>query len=191
MDWWRIHPKALSQTDCELVLNRAFQYPAIGGTVGYGGTSKVDESIRKSVVRWLPREDLNLHWLYLRIEKVITEFNRKYFGLDRQGSCGGFTEIQFTEYHGEGNQRYDWHEDSNWKGTTPFDRKLSVVIQLSKPTDYQGGRLELHNDPLPDHLFRDQGDMIVFPSFNRHRVTPVTQGDRYSLVTWIHGPRLR
>lgn len=192
MDWWRIKVKGLSQPECEKIKEIAFTYPQAEATIGHGGNkSVVDNSIRKSTLRWLHREDPRLQWLYFRLEHIVAEFNSKYFGLDLSAQSGGFTEVQFTEYHGESNQRYDWHEDCNWKGTTPFDRKLSVVIQLSPSVDYEGGRLELHNDPLPDHLFRDQGDIIVFPSFNRHRVTPVTSGDRYSLVTWIHGPRLR
>jgi PKHD-type hydroxylase len=35
------------------------------------------------------------------------------------------------------------------------------------------------------------GDALVFPSFLRHRVTPVSRGVRYSLVTWIEGPQWR
>ena len=35
--------------------------------------------------------------------------------------------------------------------------------------------------------FRKKGSIIVFPSFIYHRVTPVTEGTRYSLVTWNLG----
>lgn len=173
------------------MVSRALQYPSRDGTVGYGGASAVDTTIRKSTLRWVQREDRLLQWLFLRMERLMLESNRAGFGLDIAGQCGGFTEIQFTEYHGDAEHRYDWHEDNNWKRTEPFDRKLSMVIQLSKPEDYEGGRLELHNDPLPEEYFRDQGDVILFPAFNRHRVTPVTSGTRYSLVTWFVGPRLR
>jgi PKHD-type hydroxylase len=192
MNWSHIFPKALSEDDCAKVLERAFQYPSQAGTVGYGGeTHGVDERIRKSTIRWLQREDPYLGWLYLRIEHLVLKSNRESFGFDLSGTCGGFSEIQFTEYHAEGEQKYDWHEDNNWKGSGGFDRKLSVVIQLSHPTSYEGGRLELHNDPLGEKDFRGMGDVILFPSFNRHRVTPVTRGVRYSLVTWVCGPRLR
>jgi PKHD-type hydroxylase len=161
--------------------------------VGYGGAKKlgVNASIRKSTVRWLGREDAQLQWAYLRMERLALESNEMAFGLDISGLCGGFHGVQFTEYHGNEEHHYDWHSDDNFKRKEPFDRKLSMVIQLSKADAYEGGRLELWNDPLPEDSFREQGDVIVFPAFNRHRVTPVTKGLRYSLVTWFLGPKLR
>ena len=35
---------------------------------------------------------------------------------------------------------------------------------------------------------RDQGTIIVFDSYDWHRVTPVTKGVRYSIVCWTSGP---
>ena len=32
-----------------------------------------------------------------------------------------------------------------------------------------------------------KGSIIVFPSFVWHRVTPVTKGERYSLIMWNLG----
>ena len=34
---------------------------------------------------------------------------------------------------------------------------------------------------------KDQGSMIIFPSFLDHCVTPITKGTRYSLVLWSVG----
>ena len=34
---------------------------------------------------------------------------------------------------------------------------------------------------------RSKGSVIIFPSFNWHRVQPVTNGTRYSLVMWTLG----
>jgi PKHD-type hydroxylase len=193
MDWWRLHRKVFTEEQCKAICERAFTYPARKGTVGYGGEKKVGvvSKIRKSTLRWLNREDLQLQWAYLRMERLALESNEMAFGLEISGLCGGFHAVQFTEYHGDEEHHYDWHADDNWKRREPFDRKLSKVIQLSKPEDYEGGRLELWNDPLPEGHFREQGDVIVFPAFNRHRVTPVTKGLRYSLVTWFLGPKLR
>ncbi len=36
-----------------------------------------------------------------------------------------------------------------------------------------------------------KGRMIFFPSFLIHRVAPVTQGIRRSLVIWVTGPKFR
>jgi len=34
---------------------------------------------------------------------------------------------------------------------------------------------------------KEQGSVVIFPSFTFHRVTPVTKGTRYSLVSWSVG----
>jgi PKHD-type hydroxylase len=33
-----------------------------------------------------------------------------------------------------------------------------------------------------------QGTTIIFPSYLMHRVNPVTRGNRFTLVSWVHGP---
>lgn len=38
---------------------------------------------------------------------------------------------------------------------------------------------------------REQGSIIVFPSFVYHMVEPITRGTRYSLVMWNLGRPLR
>ena len=79
-------------------------------------------------------------------------------------------------------------------------RKLAIVVQLSDPDDYQGGELEVFNivhEYEPDDVIawsddaRQQGSVIVFPAFEYHRVTPIVDGERYSLVCWIGGPPFR
>ena len=34
---------------------------------------------------------------------------------------------------------------------------------------------------------KSQGTLVIFPSFLSHRVTPITKGFRYSIVTWMEG----
>jgi PKHD-type hydroxylase len=68
-------------------------------------------------------------------------------------------------------------------------RKISVVIQLSDPTEYEGGELQVMNGEEPYRVCnKEKGSLIMFPSFLLHRVTPVTKGCRRSLVLWISGP---
>ena len=85
---------------------------------------------------------------------------------------------------------YEWHYDVNWEGTTLYDRKLSLVIQLSDEEDYEGGNFEFKDLEQPVG-FRSQGSILVFPSYITHRVTEVTKGQRNSLVCWMEGPRWR
>ncbi len=186
--WWYLFHKVLSPIDCADIIAYAQNNKPVQATVGHGGSNTV-HPMRSSTVRWLDSADPNLAALNAKLRKCLLEANTKMFGVDYQD----FYELQFTEYPATTNGHYDWHEDNCWKPSpdkaNPWDRKLSLVVQLSAPESYAGGKLEFDRDPLAEGQFVNQGDIIVFPSINRHRVTPVTAGLRYSLVTWAVGPR--
>ena len=66
-------------------------------------------------------------------------------------------------------------------------RQLSISIQLTDENNYEGGNLELLQSDKADKMEKTQGKLIMFPSFVQHRVTPVTKGERNSLVIWVTG----
>ena len=71
-------------------------------------------------------------------------------------------------------------------------RKLSLTVQLSEESDYEGGGLRLENDDSGAyHLNKNIGEAVVFPSWIRHEIKPVTKGIRKSLVAWIEGPKFK
>jgi predicted 2-oxoglutarate/Fe(II)-dependent dioxygenase YbiX len=94
---------------------------------------------------------------------------------------------QYVEYR-PGWGHFHWHNDYS-HGLPMAPRKLTIIIQLSDPEDYEGGKLELFG-PEIETMPNAMGSMIVFPSFLYHRVTPVTKGLRRALVAWISGPRI-
>ncbi len=185
--WWHHFSSALTKEECNWLIAYAKSFDSNVATVGRGGKSVINESLRRSEVTWLSRTDQNLDLLFRKIENMMLKANANSFGFD----ISGFHEVQFTTYKSEDNGTYGFHEDNSWKRDTPFDRKISMSIQLSDPESYTGGRLILKNDPLPDNVFCNQGDAIFFPSFNRHMVTPVKLGTRHSLVTWFIGAKFR
>ncbi len=68
-------------------------------------------------------------------------------------------------------------------------RKLSLTVQLSEESDYEGGELRLENDTSGAyHLNKEIGQGVVFPSWIRHEIKPITKGIRYALVAWQRGP---
>lgn len=101
----------------------------------------------------------------------------------------GFVEdFQYIVYNSD-NSHYDWHMD---KGTlTSPPRKLSLVLQLTDPSEYEGGDLELNYCSQPVKTKKERGLVYAFPSWVVHRVTPVTKGVRKTLVVWIAGPKFR
>lgn len=92
----------------------------------------------------------------------------------------------YVEYHA-GKGHFHWHNDySHESGEAP--RKLTVVIQLSAPEDYDGGRFETFG-PVGATAPRERGTIFCLPSIIPHRVLPVTRGVRKAIVAWVAGPR--
>jgi PKHD-type hydroxylase len=149
---------------------------------------------RDSNITWLSDR-----WIYKEIQPYVHQAN-KLAGWNFEWSYS--EACQFTKY--KLNQFYDWHRDT-WDKPydTPNDlnshgkiRKLSVTCSLSDPKDYKGGELEFNfrdSDPDKKQEIRKckeilpRGSIIVFPSHVWHRVNPVTEGTRYSLVIWNLG----
>jgi len=138
---------------------------------------------RISEIGWIVSSEESM-WLYDKISDMVLEANAAMWEFDLLGYHDSF---QYTTYYGGGGH-YDWHTDV---GPGMANRKVSVVVQLSDPTDYTGGDLNLNGGGGILTAPREKNTVIVFPSFVLHRVTPVLTGKRTSLVTWIAGPPLR
>lgn len=188
-DYWLYFKSSLSPQWCKDFRDRAIEtYPPQEGTIGFEGTNKVQEDWRKSEIRWMhankETELVNIVWEH------ASRANRDSFGFDLQW----IYELQFTTYHGSSEKpgKYDPHIDVDWVSNNPYHRKLSVVIQLSNTLEYEGGEFSFAPElpQLPEEA-KEQGTIIVFPSFLNHSVSPVTSGTRHSLVSWVEGPRWR
>jgi PKHD-type hydroxylase len=185
---WQMWSGLLPAEACDEIIATASLLPEqearVGGTDGVG----VDRTIRRSEIRWI--EDYHEDFVEVRdfMKRKFEEANANAFGVD----ATFFRNIQFTKYDANNIGHYDWHEDIFWESDNVLDRKLSMVVQLSDPDDYEGGNLEFQWYELPaEQDLRKRGTIIVFPSFLKHRVTPVTKGIRHSLVSWMEGPRWR
>ena len=67
----------------------------------------------------------------------------------------------------------------------------SLNAQISYSDDFEGGIFETIDCDTPRSYDLRKGEMIMFPSFLMHRVTPVTRGTRRSLVVWVEGPNFK
>jgi len=96
---------------------------------------------------------------------------------------------QIGRYKSSDKGHYDWHIDAG-APMNGLQRKLSFVMLLSDPSEFEGGELQFRG--MEDwKILPKQGSIVVFPSFIEHRVTPVTKGVRYSAVSWVHGPSFK
>jgi len=157
----------------------AMQHPEEPATL-FSPTTALD-GVRACSVRWL--QDV---WIRDLLWPFVEQANADCFGISVE--CRA--EMQVTEYNSEVGGHYDWHHDVEWSGQGNRDRKLSVTVQLSEPSDYEGGDFEF-DEVKSTANFRAKGTILVFPSYLRHTVHPVTAGTRRSLVAWFSGPRWR
>ena len=160
---------------------------------------------RNSKNAWVPAH----HWIGGFIWNYIDRANRENFLYDVKNIDG--QNMQYTQY-GPG-EFYGWHNDegiasqykpiaandqSNTEGrATDFIntnsssiRKLSFIMQLSDPDDYEGGNVQLMDEGGNHYVApRKRGTIVLFDSRTQHRVLKVTKGTRKSIVGWVVGPR--
>ena len=124
-------------------------------------------------------------WLYDRVQGVARALNDRVYQFDLRG----FSEhLQYTVYHGAEGGHYDWHVDH---GPIRVRRKLSISLQVSDPSLYDGCELQFQAGNRIETAPRDRGSVIAFPSYVLHRVTPCTRGTRKAVVAWTTGPQFR
>lgn len=144
------------------------------------------DNIRRARLCWLD-ESAGAGWVLERIMAAVRETNRTRFGFD----LTEFAErMQLAWYGAETGGHFDWHVDIG-DGPVARRRKLTIVVQLSDPSGYEGGALQTNADARIREAPRARGGATLFPSFVLHRVSPVTRGARRSLTTWVHGPAFR
>lgn len=158
---------------------------------------------RNSKNAWVPTH----HWTAGFVWHYIERANRENFLYDIRNIDG--ESMQFTQY--DIGEFYGWHNDAgisaHYKPVSignhhegraqdylneklELVRKLSFVVQLSDPDDYEGGNLQLLAEDGKSYFApRKRGTVIVFDSRTQHRVLKVTKGTRKSLVGRVVGPR--
>lgn len=170
--------------EIEFIKQWGASFEQLPGEIGDSEALSVDDTIRISTISWIPYT-AGTEWIYDRLADCAIIANKE---MEWNFHLSGFgDEMQFTKYFGTDKGHYSWHGDI---GPGVPHRKLSIVVQLSDETEYEGGLFQISRG---SHTFdgpKEKGSVIIFPSFVLHRVLPVTSGERNSLVSWISGPRL-
>ena len=180
---WGIAREFLSSRERASLLEK-YGDQLVPGTIGI--EREVNKEIRDSRVHMIDRE--KEPDLFSRIDETVSEMNGRFFRV-RYLPVEGLSFLQLGGYHPD--SHYGDHMDCflSRRERPDRERKLSLMIQLTDPEEYSGGEFIFSNltGPDPEEL-RAAGTLVVFPSFLAHRVTPVEEGSRFSLVGWIEGP---
>ena len=187
-------PRAIPAHECEEIIEYGKSLnPKEGKTSASNSMLSSEEKQEHSEkIRSSKTAFISDNWLKRDLQSIVEYANKSWkFNLKYN------EDVQFTEYEPRGH--YNWHNDSlkNPMNMKNMQRKLSTVVQLSSPEDYEGGDLKFNLRGLdsntgdtvmsPPPEFKQQGSLVIFPSFLWHKVEPITSGKRYSLVMWTLG----
>lgn len=179
--WWE---GAFSDQELDLLqgfANQANQQAQVGGMK----SEEQLKQIRRSQVSWLNNTP-DTKWVFEKLAHVASSLNSEFYRFD----LTGFGEpLQLTNYDQSEHGMYGWHQD--YGGKRNISRKLSLIVQLTDPNQYEGGNLQVMTGMQPITVRKQRGLVVAFPSYVLHQVTPVTQGSRQSLVAWVSGPAFK
>jgi PKHD-type hydroxylase len=176
-----------TKEECAKIIEMAKNIPEEKAMVGGGDEGKLgitDSAIRTSRLHWMHWSQ-DADWIFTRLANVIAKTKVGWYPF----SLSHMPEpIQLTRYLASEGGHYEAHKDMG--DDVMSTRKLSLVVLLSDPSEFEGGQLEMLGHPGPDKAAHDllQGTVVAFPSWELHRVQKLTKGERWSLVTWVHGP---
>jgi len=185
----------ISKNKCIEIINWGLKHGKreVAKTFADGGPDNKSEDFRGAAgIFWIRKQEYSEIFL-----NAVKDINENLWKLNLT-----FCEpLQLSVY--DPGHFYHWHVDSFIKPEDPFNlgtktvRKLSFSVSLNdKNLNYKGGDLQIFNRITHENKvdfatikeLHSAGSIAVFPSAKDHRVTKITEGRRYSLVGWVHGP---
>lgn len=172
-------PGALTEGECDAAIALAEVGRTARGPVYGGAGAMVNPAWRDVQSTLVAREEAA--WLFDKLDALF-QIGAAEFGLP----VGPLSEeIQILRYD-EGGHFQMWHSDAGLDNIER--RRISVSVELSERSDYEGGALEVVPDLVGRARTLPRGGAQLFPSRALHRVTPVIRGTRWALVAWTGAP---
>lgn len=128
--------------------------------------------------------------LYHKLGEEVKRLNRDFFRVELTGFMEDGIYLRYLSSDEEDKCGFfGWHKDTG-KGYPAF-RKLTVIVSLSDPDEYEGGDFVIFDSGERNLGKIPKGQMIVIPSYLEHKVNRVTKGERHTLVFFVSGPRYK
>jgi SM-20-related protein len=173
---------AFDAAACEAIVSELrAAHGAAASVYGRSAAGAVDAAVRKAT-RLAALEDTR--------NRVIARLEEQRAAIEEHFNVAlhEIEEPQFLRY--VTGDYFVAHQDGNTpllRDDSRF-RKISIVIFLSPQSAYDGGSLLFHGR-YPDIDVRipvaaAPGALVAFPSETTHEVTPLTRGERFTIVSW-------
>lgn len=181
-EWCAYWENFLTEEEINFLIHHSSWNTKTSAKIGGGNEQAYDSDYRRTNVAWFDFSPEH-QTIWNKIKEVIATVNNQYFHADVKGI---YEPMQLTEYTAADKGYYDWHTDM-----APEDklvpRKLSMVLMLSDPSEYEGGFFQIKTAKNNTTLEMKKGRAWFFPSYVLHRVTPITKGLRKTAVVWAGG----
>jgi PKHD-type hydroxylase len=175
-------PAVFTPEECEQIIATFRDKPMEEGTIwdqvaAEKYQSIVNVNVRRASNYVFPDSSPETDWIRERMDIASRQINSEWYEFNLSTTAPD--RIVFVHYPLGG--FFGPHVD-NLGNPELLYKKLTCIIQLSKPDSYEGGNLRIAHESEP--AARDQGAMICFPTYVRHLVEPVTSGERFVLINW-------
>lgn len=173
-------PRVLTRSQCEMIIRDAEVIGMKRAPVLAKDGTNVKSRTRTCASCWLPKA-AHFQWIYSYLAAVVDQVNTEHYRFDVMD----MQNLQVLRYRPL--QRFAAHYDT-FDGS---DRKLTCVINLSRPEEYVGGGLCVEADWHGVEKSTHQGSANFFPTWIKHKAKAPLLGTRWALVAWITGPSWR
>ncbi len=152
-----------------------------GGGWADGRESAGAQSARvKSNQQLPPADPVARHWA-----GKVTEALGRHSGFMAAALPRRITPLTFSRY--QLGESYGLHIDNAIRnaGAERLRADLAATLFLSDPADYDGGELIVETSFGAPSIKLPAGQLVLYPANTRHRVAPVTRGERLAVVFWV------
>jgi len=183
---WMVWEGVIPPEKCtELIQKFYVEDESIDATVfDDDGNPEKKASVRQTRLCWDKDRNSELSKLLFDFGLAANSFGGWRLSLER------LEDVQVAKY--ENSAFYNYHVDAYFGKVDQFgfQRKLTAILLLSDPKTYDGGDFSFFTG---EEVFmpKKQGTVIVFPGTTLHRVSPVTEGVRFSATAWVGGAPFR
>lgn len=190
---WCFWENCFSVEECDEIIKLASGREMIKPTIGDQFLStKVDDNFRRGSICFIDQYDSSFGKYFDKLWKIQRRVNNDFFHLH----VTDLPSVQFSEYDSQFKSEYKEHQDIFWINNSDKHRKVTLVLQLTDPSEYVGGELVLNSygiNPTEEEQvkMKQRGTIIAFTSFVPHALKPVVAGCRHSLVAWFEGPKFK
>jgi predicted 2-oxoglutarate/Fe(II)-dependent dioxygenase YbiX len=183
-----VTPNYFPATWCDNVNNWIKNNVPINPSLGKAGVRKCD--VRLLTQSMKPYDGV----FQSMIEYTKAHISKLHVDIDYKID-GAIQHITYQAGHGVG-----WHDDtlninaaleSDEFKDLKRDRKASLTVMLSDPSEYEGGEFVFDPNLRQRPVVEGKGTVALFTSFSPHMVKPITSGTRNILFIFITGPAWR